>query len=128
MLRGGQKFKSCPPPITAMGVRGGMPSKKPYSQMYSSRGADSFYSLKMENPPHLVLLWSQPKTEFMRNFFWGELLSSTKHRWFSSIPSLVDNPPLSYRLRRVLQKRIFVGIPFKKSYHITISQDMHGRV
>jgi len=71
MLRGGKKFKSCPPPQKKqLGVyEGGCPAKKPYSQLYSSRGADSFYPLKMENPPHFLLLWSQPKTEFMRNFF-----------------------------------------------------------
>ena len=30
---------------------------------------DSFYPTKMENPPHFLLFWSQPKTEFRRNSF-----------------------------------------------------------
>ena len=63
----------------------------------------------------------QPKTEFQRNSFWGELrcysssgvlLSSTKNGWFSSFPPLVENPPCSLCLRRILQKRSSVGIPF----------------
>ena len=91
------------------------PSKKIYSAflLSSSRGG-LLLSWKMENPPHFLLLWSQPKTEFRRNSFWqvlrsysasGVLLSSTKNGWFSSFPPLVEYPPCSICLRRVLEKR-----------------------
>ena len=92
-----------------------IPSRK--STLLSScppQEEDSFFPPKKENPPHFLLLWSQPKTEFWRNSFWGEhrsysssgvLLSSTKNGWFSSFPPLVENPPCSLCLRRVLEKR-----------------------
>ena len=102
-----------------------VPARKPTSiSSCPPQAEDSFYPPKMENPSHFLLLWSQPKTEFQRNSFLGELrsysssgvfLSSTKNRWFSSFPPLVENPSHSLCLRRVLQKRSSVGIPFKES-------------
>ena len=102
------------------------PARKPTPlSSCPSQEEDSFYPPKMENPPHFLLLLSQPKTEFWRNSFLrrapqnysssGVLLSSSKNGWFTSFPTLVDNPPRSFCLRRIFQQRSSGGIPFKES-------------
>jgi len=43
----------------------------------------------------------------------GGLLLSSENGESSSFPPLVENPPHSLRLWRILQKRSSVGIPFQ---------------
>ena len=82
---------------------------------------DSFYPQKMENPHHFLILWSQPKQNSRGMRRAPRLLRKWRtpflhqRRIFSKFLPLVENPPCSLLLRRVLQKRSSVEIPFKES-------------
>ena len=81
----------------------------------SPQAEDSFYPQKMENP-----LYFLPFLESTRNGMPGgirleESSKVTSQGEYSFLPPKTECPPHSLCLRRVLQKRSSIGIPFKES-------------